>query len=83
MEKAKGRNASIKAIFNKMEETAIDPKSQTIFISHGDCIEDAEKLSKMVKDKYGCEVIINYIGPVIGAHAGKGTLAIFFIGTQR
>lgn len=83
MEKAKGRNASIKAIFNKIEESAINPKSQTIFISHGDCLEDAEKLAKMVKDKYGCPILINYVGPVIGAHSGKGTLAIFFIGKQR
>ncbi len=83
VEKAKGRNASIKAIFSKIEKSAIDPKNQIIFISHGDCIEDAEKLAKMVKEKYGSEVIINYVGPVIGAHSGKGTLAIFFIGTQR
>ena len=67
-----------------MELTAIDPKEQTVFISHGDCLEDAETVAQMVKDRMGVqEVYINYVGPVIGAHSGPGTLALFYVGTER
>ena len=81
--KARGRNASITALFDKMCESGIDLASQKIFISHGNCLADAEKLAKMINDKFGCEVIINYVGPVIGAHSGQGTLALFFLGKER
>lgn len=81
--KARGRNASINALFEKLCETAIEPENQTVFISHGNCRGDAEKLAEMIKDKYGCRVVINFVGPVIGAHSGQGTLALFFIGSER
>ncbi len=84
MSKARGRNASIKALFEKMKETAIDPASQTVFICHGDCIDDANMLADMIKAEFGIkEVLIGYTGPVIGAHSGPGTLALFFLGTER
>ena len=83
VEKARGRNASINTLFEKFEKDAVDPESQVVFISHGNCREDADKLAKMIKDKYGCKVIINFVGPTIGAHSGQGTLALFFLGNER
>ena len=81
---ARGRQAALKALMDKMEQTAIDPHSQTVFISHGDCPEDAQTLAQMVRERFGVrEIVINYIGPVIGAHSGPGTLALFYIGTER
>ena len=81
---ARGRKNSIDALFAKAKESAIDAAGQTMFISHGDCIEDAEYLAAKLKDELGVkEVIISYVGPVIGAHSGPGTLALFFIGTNR
>ena len=84
MSKARGRRASINAMFEHMRDTAVEPEKQTVFICHGDCIEDAEYLSDLVKSELGVRhVYINYTGPVIGAHSGPGTLALFFIGTER
>ena len=81
---ARGRKAAINSLFDKVKETAINAAEQTMFISHGDCIEDAEYLAAKLKDELGVkEVIISYVGPVIGAHSGPGTLALFFIGTNR
>lgn len=81
---ARGRKASINAMFDKMKQTAIDPEHQVIFISHGDCLEDAKLLAQKVKDAWNVpEVIINYVGPVIGSHSGPGTLALFFLATER
>ncbi|MBQ8407691.1 MAG: DegV family protein [Clostridia bacterium] len=84
MAKARGRDASIKALFEKMKETAIDPEKQTIYICHGDCYDDAKKLADMITAEYGItDILIDYVGPVIGAHSGPGTLALFFLGTER
>lgn len=82
--KAKGRKKSMKALVDEMEKTAIDPANQSIFISHADCVEEAQYLADLVKEKFGIEdVSIEEIGPVIGTHGGPGTLALFFLGTQR
>ncbi len=82
--KVRGRKASIKALVEHMAETAIEPGKQDIFISHGDCVEDAKYLAELIKDRFNVKrVLINPVGPVIGAHSGPGTLALFFVGSKR
>lgn len=82
--KTRGRRKSIEELFHAMEKSAIKPAEQTVFISHGDCLEDAEYLAGLVREKWGCkDILINYVGPVIGAHSGPGTLALFFLGEKR
>ena len=82
--KARGRKASIRQLVQEMKQTAIDPENQVVFISHGDVQEDAEYLAELVKNEMHVkDVIIGYVGPVIGAHSGPGTLALFFFGTKR
>ena len=84
MAKARGREASIKALVQKMKETAINPEKQTVYICHGDCYDDAKKLADMVTAEFGItDILIDYVGPVIGAHSGPGTLALFFMATER
>lgn len=81
---ARGRKASLRALVDHMAQTAIDPGEQTIFISHGDCEEDAKAVAEDVKARFGVKtVMINNVGPVIGAHSGPGTVALFFLGTRR
>ncbi|NLB42065.1 MAG: DegV family protein [Clostridiales bacterium] len=82
--KVKGRKKSIRALFEKLQETIVNPEGQTIFISHGDSLEDAQYLADLIKAKYNVkDIIINYVGPVIGSHSGPGTLALFFISSGR
>ena len=82
--KARGRKASLMALVDKMAETAIDPEHQTVFISHGDCLEDARFVADEVRRRLGVKnVHINYVGPVIGNHSGPGTMALFFLGKER
>ncbi len=84
MSKARGRKAAIKAIYDKCAQTADHPENQHIFISHGDCPEDAEYLKNLVLDNlHPLDVTVSPIGPVIGAHSGPGTLAVFFLGDVR
>ena len=84
LEKVRGRKKSLKALVDHMEQTAIDPARQMIFISHGDCLEDAQYVEQEVKRRMGVQqVMINYVDPVIGAHSGPGTVALFFLGTKR
>ena len=82
--KARGRKAALKALAQKLADTAIDPASQTVFICHGDCIEDAEYTAEQIRALTPVkDIIINYVGPVIGAHTGPGVISVFFVGTHR
>ena len=81
---ARGRKASIDALAAKAAATALPGQNDTMFISHGDCQEEAEYLAEVLKEKHGVkEVIIGYIGGVIGSHSGPGTMALFFLGSKR
>lgn len=82
--KARGRKASLTALVDHMAKTAMDPQNQTVFISHGDCEEDAQFVANEVRRRFGTQDIrINYVGPVIGNHSGPGTVALFFLGAER
>jgi DegV family protein with EDD domain len=82
--KAVGRKKSIKALLDKMRAVQCLQEGDPIFISHGDCIEDAEYLSSLIKAEYPEHpIFIHYVGPVIGSHSGPGTLALFFRGVER
>ena len=82
--KARGRRASLLALADKVEELGVDAADQTMYISHSACLEDAQFVADEVKKRYNVkQVIINSIGPVIGAHTGPGCVALFFTGTKR
>ena len=82
--KMRGRKASIQALADKMGQLGTPGANDTVFICHGDCIDDANLLADMVKERYGVkDVFIYYVGAVIGSHSGPGTLALFFLGSER
>ena len=82
--KARGRKASIEALAKKVSELGAGYDNSTVFLSHGDCREEAELLVSILKEKHGVkEAFISYVGSVIGSHAGPGTLALFFLGDHR
>ena len=82
--KVKGRKKSIRVLFEMLQENIVSPEEQVIAISHGDCIEDVEYLKELILKEYKVKnIIINDIGPVIGAHAGPGVVALFFMGSNR
>jgi DegV family protein with EDD domain len=82
--KVRGVGGALKALLDKVVTDAIRPEEQTIFISHGDCQDRANELANKIKAALPVkDIIINYIGPVIGSHSGPGTLAVFYLGTKR
>lgn len=82
--KVRGRKASLEALADKYGELALDKAGGTVFISHGDCEDDARKLADILRERYGASVAKTvFVGPVIGAHSGPGTLALFFVGKHR
>lgn len=84
MSKARGRRAAITALAQKYGELLADPACNEAFISHGDCLQDAELLKTILERDYSANVtLITPVGTVIGAHSGPGTLALFFIGKER
>ena len=83
-DKIRGRKKAIAFIVDKMLEAAPDPKESPIIVLNADSIEDAERTKALVEQKLpGANVMIENVGPVIGAHAGPGTIAICFIGTKK
>lgn len=82
--KVRGRKKALDSLVQHMEETVVDSKEQLVCISHGDCLEDAEYVAGRIKEKFGVkEVLIHILDPVIGAHAGPGTVALFYLGRER
>ena len=82
--KVKGRKKSITALLEKVEHLIVNPEEQVVFISHGDCLEDAEHLKERILEHVKVkDVIINFIGPAVGSHSGPETLAVFFMGNNR
>lgn len=81
---ARGRKNAIEALASKYAELSYEEKNTPIFISHAESEEDAKSLANILKERYNAEVtLITEIGPVIGSHAGPGTIAMFFIGKHR
>lgn len=82
--KVMGRKKSLNALVNKLVETIENPSEQTIFISHGDCLEEAEYVKSIIEQKLNIKsFVINYVDAVIGCHSGPGTIAIFYIAKNR
>lgn len=86
LSKVRSRKKSLQALVAAMEtrQGSFADKNDIVFISHGDCEEDAEYVKTLVEEKLGIhKFIISPVGNVIGAHSGPGTLALFFLGDNR
>lgn len=84
--KVRGRKKALLSLVDYMEQHMgrFREKNDVIFISHGDCPEDAEFVRDEVKRRYGVKrFLIHPVGPTIGAHSGPGTVALFFMGEER
>ena len=86
LSKVRGRKKSLIGLVDCMEKQLGDwkDKNDIIFISHGDCPEDAQFVADLIKERFGYEnFMIDYIGATIGAHSGPGTIALFYMGDHR
>lgn len=85
MEKVRGRKKSLTALLNHMEKTGTQPLAdQMVFITHGDCLKEAQWLEQQIRERFGVRnIVVNCIDPVIGAHSGPGTMALFFLASNR
>ena len=84
--KVRGRKKSLMALVDSMEQQMGSYREQNdiVFISHGDCEEEARYLSDLIQQRLGISCfLINYVGPTIGAHSGPGTKALFYMGEYR
>ena len=84
MENVRGRKKSLDALVSHMQESIVEPDKQSVYISHGDCLKDAQYVADKVKKLYNVkEVVIRLLDPVIAAHSGPGTVALFFMGDRK
>ena len=83
-EKVRGRQASLQKLMSQLEKTGVDLTEETVYISHSDCYEEAKQLADQIQEKLGVkEVVISFIGPVIGSHTGIGVIALLHLATGR
>ena len=84
LSKTRGRKQSLNALVQNMKEHVGDYQNDTVYISHGDCMDDVEYLKDAITKEFGIDqFVVNFIGPTIGAHSGPGTVALFFMGEKR
>jgi DegV family protein with EDD domain len=84
--KSRGRKKSLNSLVDTMEAQigSFREQNDIVFISHGDSLEDAQYVADLIKERFGIEsFLIDYIGPTVGAHAGPGTIALFYMGENR
>lgn len=82
----RGRKKALISLVDQMEVRLknYDYNNDIFFISHGDCIEDAEYVADLIRERFGInDYLIHYVSPTIGAHSGPGTVALFFMGRER
>lgn len=82
----RGRKKSLNKLVDHMAEAikGYEEQNDIVFLSHGDCEEDARYVADLIKERFGIQnFLFNYVGPTIGAHSGPGTLALFFVGNKR
>lgn len=78
--KVRGRAKALEDMAKKVGELIYEPENQIVFLSHGDCIDDAKIVEQMINERVAPKgIVLNYIGPVVGAHSGPGTIAVFFL----
>ena len=82
--KIRGKKSAMSFLADKYGELAEQPEKGTVYISHADSGEDADRLAMLLKERYGIEVqLITNIGTVLGSHTGPGAIALFFVGKER
>jgi fatty acid-binding protein DegV len=80
----RGRQKSMRALADLVADRAVDPRSQTMAVAHGDCVEDVARLRELISERVDVgEFITMEVGPVIGAHTGPGMLAVVFWGAAE
>ncbi|GKI13685.1 hypothetical protein CE91St44_01700 [Oscillospiraceae bacterium] len=83
MEKVRGRKASLDGLVKHFENSDVPPAEQVVFVSHGDCPADCQYVADKIRAMGVKRVCLGDIGPVIGAHSGPGTVALFFLASNR
>ena len=83
-QKIRGRKKAVETLAKIYAERVVDPESQRVGITHGDCPEEAQALAEKIcaagKPK---ELLVCPHEPFTGSHVGPGMLAVFFFGKGR
>ena len=81
---SRGRKRAIRKLADKYAEKRMNIPSPQVFISHGDCLEDAEALKAMILEiSPDANITVCPHEPFSGAHVGPGMLGLFFAGIER
>ncbi len=83
-DKVKGRRKALAYLVDRTRERAVDPEHNDVVLLHGDCLEEALEVQEaLLRDVPFRHCYLQFVGPVIGTHAGPDVVGICFIGKQR
>lgn len=81
--KVKGRQNSLSYLVDYVKENIIDSEEQIIYIAHADCLDETNKIKERIEKEIPCKgIVIDYIGPIVGATVGPGTIILYFVGKE-
>ncbi len=83
IKKVRGRKQSLEELVNLLADSIVDAENQTVYVSHSDAEEEAKEVAALVKERTNCkDVVIDFIGPIIGASLGADAIAVFAFGKE-
>ena len=84
-DKIRGRKQSLECIIDKMAQSIEEPENQTVYIMHGDALQDAQYTAELIRQKLPTvkDIQIQFVGPIIGSHTGDGILCVIYQGAPR
>lgn len=84
IDKVKGRKKALKYLVDQLEQRGRDLENEIVAICQADCMDDALSVKRQIEKRLNVkEILLNPVGPVIGSHAGPGTIALVFFGDTR
>ncbi len=84
VEKQKGFKKAMSALRRQMEEKASELEKYKVFVLQADCEDAARDFVQSIRDEFPqVDVVLQPVGPVIGAHCGPGTIGLIFHSVRR
>ena len=80
-----GRRRALVRLAQTVGESIVSPETQTLYVAHCDCKEDAERVAELIRAKVPNlrNIEIAMYDFCTGAHVGPGMLGLFFHGRKR
>ena len=82
--KVKGFRKALATLIGYMKQKGSQLDKYKVYVLQADCEEDAKNFVQSIKDTFGdLDIVVQPVGPVIGAHCGPGTIGVIFHSKEK